>query len=459
MRGRSAFRRLTMAALLAGCVAGTGACAGGGSAVTLTVIGNWTGQEADAFNRVLSEFERETGIHVVYTGSQSLNRELQADVRLDHPPDVAMVASLGQLAAYADEGALKPFPLTTAQTQVYHQAWLGWAQDLRPRVSDPNQWYAIPFKVDLGSLVWYNPLAVRKLPGPLWTPPVDGDPHGWDKLSQLEARIVAQGGTPWCVGMASPPNSGWPGTEWIADILLHQSGSRAYQEWTNGTLPWSSPQVRQAWATWGSLVTAGFSGGIQAMLATGFDSAGQPMFDSTPGCYLDHKGGFVMGFYQSNAAQDHRPLPQPNVDYGFFPFPSINGQGNSTDLVSADFAAMFRDSPQARQLIQFLASDTAQRIWPGIAAAAAFSADVRVPPSVYSDDVKRQIATMLINDTLCFNAEDLMPAPMSSAFNQAVLAYLNRPDSDELNLLTNQLDEVSAQASWIRPNGLFQCGR
>jgi alpha-glucoside transport system substrate-binding protein len=448
-----------MAALLAGCVAGTGACASSGSAVTLTVIGNWSGDEAAAFQRVLDEFQREKGIHVVYTGSQSLNKELQADVRLDNPPDVAMVSSLGQLAAYADEGALKPFTLTSDQTRVYGQAWTGWAKDLGQHVSDPNRWYAIPFKVDLGSLVWYDPLAVRKLPGPLWTPPVDGDQRGWDKLGQLEGRIVAQGGTPWCVGMASPPNSGWPGTEWIADILLHQSGSRVYQDWTNGTLRWSSPQVRQAWATWGSLVTAGRSRDVQAMLATAFGDAGQPMFNPSPGCYLDHKAGFVMDAYKSNAVKDNRPLPQPNVDYGFFPFPSINGQGSSTDLVSADFAAMFRDSPQARQLIQFLASDTAQRIWPGIATGAAFSADVQVPSSVYSDDVKRQIATMLNTDALCFNAEDLMPASMSSAFNQAVLAYLNRPDNVELNLLTDQLDKVSAQASWIRHNGLFQCGR
>lgn len=66
---------------------------------------------------------------------------------------------------------------------------------------------------------------------------------------------------------------------------------------------------------------------------------------------------------------------------------------------------------------------------------------------------------MLKTDTLCFNAEDLMPASMSSAFNQAVLAYLNRPTSDELTLLTGELDKISAHTHWTRPNGTFRCGR
>jgi len=456
-RDKSTLRRLAMVALLTGSVAGLGACGASEPAGTVTVIGNWSGAEAADFQQVLHEFETQTGIHAIYSGSQSLNKELETDVRQDHPPDVAMVSSLGQLAEFAAEGALKPFTLDDDANKMYGTAWTGWANNLGSRGS-PHQWYALPFKVDFGSLVWYDPQAVRQLEGTQWTPPAAGDPNGWDELGQLEAHVVAHGGAPWCVGMASPPNSGWPGTGWIADILLHQSGPALYEEWTNGTLPWSSPQVRQAWTTWGTMVAAGRSTNPKPMLITTYGSAGQPMFDSSPGCYLDHKAGFVMGFYQADTAKGKPPL-RPGVDYGFFPFPSIDGQSGTTGLASADFAAMFRDTPQAERLIQFLESDPAQRIWPGINTGAAFSADRHVPPDVYSNDVKRNIAAMLTTDTLCFNAEDLMPAAMSNAFNQAVLAYLNQPTSNELGLLTNGLDKISAQTHWIRPNGTFRCGR
>ncbi|GDY32661.1 ABC transporter substrate-binding protein [Gandjariella thermophila] len=447
---RAGLGRLALAvAFSAGCAV-PAACAGPAPAGTVSVIGNWSGAEENSFQEVLHEFERETGIHAIYHGSQSLNKELETDVRQGHPPDVAIVSSLGQLAGYAAAGVLKPFTLPGAETNRYGRQWLRWSQDVRPGDAAPDQWYAFVFKADLRSAIWYDPTALRALLGPQETAAM---PATWDQLVALQNRIRAAHGIPWCVGMESTPNSGWPGTDWIADILLHQSGVEAYQDWTNGRLPWTSAVVRQAWTTWGSLVQGpgAVAGGTQGALLTNYAAAGNLMFAQPPGCYLDHKAAFVMANYRGGT-----PPAQPGADFDFFPSPDAGGGTGDVREVSADFATMFNATPQAEKLIQFLASDAAQRIWPGIATGSAFSADAELPPSVYSDDVKRRVAATLHSGTLCFNASDLMPASLSAAFNQAVLAYLSDPA--RLDALLAQLESLRQQA-YSTQTGTFKCGR
>jgi len=79
-------------------------------------------------------------------------------------------------------------------------------------------------------------------------------PRTFEELTALSRDIAAGGATPWCMGVSAQSTSGWPGTDWIENILLHQSGLDVYQEWATGRLPWTSPQVRQAWTTWGQVV-------------------------------------------------------------------------------------------------------------------------------------------------------------------------------------------------------------
>ncbi|HYS36104.1 MAG TPA: hypothetical protein VEO01_10780 [Pseudonocardiaceae bacterium] len=124
--------------------------------------------------------------------------------------------------------------------------------------------------------------------------------------------------------------------------------------------------------------------------------------------------------------------------------------------MSADLAGRFGTSDAARNLMKFLASDDAQRIWPGIPGSGAFSVDRNVGPTVYRDAIARKVAGKLTGaDTLCFDASDLMPDELTSAFYQAVLRYLTDPS--QLESLLGQLDTTSKNIH----NGhttAFQCG-
>ncbi|WP_370945407.1 ABC transporter substrate-binding protein [Amycolatopsis sp. cg5] len=393
----------------------TGACTAVAKPA-LSVLASWTGDEEKAFKAVLRGFTEETGIEVTYTGTRALSQVLRSDVQKGQPPDVAVLPSPGELATYVRTGDVQPIDgvLGPHPEESYSEQWL------QLQRAGTGNLYVVPVKTDLKSIIWHEPAVSRA-------------PESWDELRRLADEIQATGHAPWCVGMGAPPASGWPGTDWIEDILLHQAGPEVYGRWASGTLEWTSPAVRQAWTTWGALVTkpGAIDGGPAAALLTDFDDARRPMFADRPECSLEHLASFALVGYRS-ITKAGKPLV-PGQDFDYFAFP-----GADASEVSADLAAMFRSSDGARRLLSYLASEKAQRIWPSFGNA--FSANKKV--DVYADPVSKRIAKTLTSaSTLCFDASDLMPAQMSSAFFRAVLTYLADPE---------QLDPVLRDLELIR---------
>lgn len=413
------------------------ACSTPGSAGSVSVLGPWTAEEEQYFRRVLAGFEEATGVQVVYQGTRALNEVLLSNVQNGTPPDVAILFSVGELGQYQNKGQLHELDdvIAPEQEAAYSSQWRQ-LQSL-----GTNNLYGAVVKANLKSIVWFNPRHVS-------TPA----PKDLNELLALSQSIVAgRGGTPWCMGMGSTPTSGWPGTDWIEDILLYQFGTDIYQQWAAGTLSWTSPQVRKAWEDWGKVVD---TTGPRSVLLTDFQDAGRPMFTDPPGCFLHHQPSFTMTNYQT-----YETAPRPGSDFDFFRFPDGPGSAgptNETFTVSADMAVMFKDTPQARQLIKYLATDKAQRIWPSVSSGA-FSINRNVELSVYTDNVSKRIAQELTTaDTLCFDATDLMPATMRNAFYRAVLEYVSDPN--QLNRLLEDLDVVRrgiAPEEWLN----IPCGR
>ncbi len=392
------------------------ACASAGSTDTVTIMASWSGAEKSSFQKVLDDFEAQEGIKVKYIGTRALSQVLQSEVQQGTPPHIAVMPSPGELATYAREGYLHELDDIVRQpADAYSSQWLELEKAARP-----NR-YAVAVKADLKSVVWYNP---ANLTG--------AKPRTGAELLALSEDAVAAGRTPWCMGMGATPDSGWPGTDWIEDILLHQSGPDVYRQWAAGTLPWTSDPVRAAWTTWGRLAGPGaVRGGATSALLTDFGDSGRPLFTEPAGCLLDHQATFITGVYKGYGVAVGK-------DFDFFPFPTFGDTPRAWE-VSADLAAMFEDTPQARKLIDYLASERAQRIWPSDGTA--FSVNRKVDRGVYADDVSRRIAeTLTSNETLCFDASDLMPAAMRTTFYRAVLEHLDDPGG--LEVLLGKLETV-----------------
>jgi alpha-glucoside transport system substrate-binding protein len=141
-------------------------------------------------------------------------------------------------------------------------------------------------------------------------------------------------------------------------------------------------------------------------------------------------------------------------DFDVFAFPSIDDRHAGTLEVGADLAGTFTGTPEAKALIAYLASPQAQRIWPAQPGSGALSANTDVPLSTYPDRIAATMAGMITGrsatgvqappPTLAFDASDLMPPQVSTAFQQAVLEYVAHPQ--KLDALLSSLDQVRLRA-------------
>jgi alpha-glucoside transport system substrate-binding protein len=406
----------------------------------------WTGPEEAAFRRVLTRFEQRNGVRVVYTGGREVPGALREAVDNGNPPDVAVLSDPVAFRYYVSRHKVKPLdgvldpPLTKAQ---YPASWLTLMR------AGTASYYAVVVKASLKSLIWYDPEVFRARS---YDPP-----RTWEELSALSLRAGRAGTPPWCLGLESTSDSGWPGTDWIEDILLHQSGPATYQKWIDGTLPWTSPEVRQAWQRWGAIVaTAGaVNGGARSALITNYGDAGKEMLRSDPGCLMDHQASFIMANYSATVTGTGRAA-QPGRDFDLFAFPRIDDRYANALEVGADLAGLFKDRAQARALIAFLASKEAQEIWPGVPGSGALSVNTAVPLSGYGDPLSQDMARMVTGrsssssasaapTTLSFDASDLMPAAVRTAFYQAVLQYV--ADPSRLDDILTRLDRVRTHNS------------
>lgn len=395
---------------------------------TVTVMGTWGGQELEAFQKVMDAFTERTGIEVQFTGSRDLVTILTTRVEAGNPPDVAAMPNPGFVLQFAREGHLvdlSQFLDMDKLAEQYSQAWI----DLG---SVDGGLYAIFISADLKSMVWYNPKQFAAKGYEV--------PTTWDELMALTERIIADGGTPWAIGLESDAASGWPGTDWIEDIILRIGGPELYDQWVNHEIPWTHPTVKRAFEIFGSIARdpKQVYGGPTAVLATNFGDSVNALFTDPPRAYLHRQATFIQSFILGA-----NPGLVAGEDYDFFVLPGIDPEYGTPILGAADMVSVFNDRPEVREFIRFLASPEAQEIWVG--ELGKLSVNRAVDPSIYPNDVVRKAAQVLSEaEIFRFDGSDLMPSEIGSgAFWTGVLDYVSGADLDDvLEMIEMTAEEV-----------------
>ncbi|HZQ35675.1 MAG TPA: ABC transporter substrate-binding protein, partial [Dehalococcoidia bacterium] len=288
-------------------------------------------------------------------------------------------------------------------------------------------------KVALKGPIWYDPKNFDKVSG-------GQTPKTFDDLLALSDKIAATGTAPWCDGFESGATSGWPGTDWLSDIVLRQAGPEVYTQWYQGKVKWTSNEIKTAWQTWGKIITNPkyVFGGAATIASTNFGDAGNPMFSNPPKCYMLHQGSFITDFFVNN-----NKGVQPITDFNFFMFPDINPQYTGAAQVAGDLFGMFKDTPQARALIKYLATPEAQSIW--VKRGGALSANKLVTADTYPDQLSKEEAQIVTTTKItAFSASDMMPNAMTTAYYKAILDYIQNPGN--LDSILANLDKVQADA-------------
>jgi alpha-glucoside transport system substrate-binding protein len=400
------------------------ACAGSATEKSqrqaVTVLGSWEGPELDAFEAVVAPFEERTGITVEYSATRDLKGVITRGLEVGHQPDVAGLPGPGFMLDLAQSGDLKD---------------LGQALDLGAykRLTAPafvdigtidDRLVGVFIKATVKGLLWHDPDVYRA-----------GSPGTWSELVHMADQESDHRDTrPWCVGLESGATSGWPGTDWIEDFLLRQSGPAVYDAWVGGSLAWDSPEVRTAFRSYGQVVSEDAThGGARAALTTHFAHAGDALFGDPPGCLFLHQGSFMTTFFDA--------LDDPPDDYDFLAFPDIDPRWADSLIGAGDLFGMLRDTPEARALIAYLVTTEAQSIW--VARGGALSGNFEV--TGYPTEIAEREAALLTRARVFrFDASDTMPDEMGAAFLQGVLDYTSDPG--RLDAILRQLDAVRAVA-------------
>ncbi|HUQ43891.1 MAG TPA: extracellular solute-binding protein [Candidatus Limnocylindria bacterium] len=390
------------------------------SGETVTIIGTWGGDEETAFHEMVKPWEDETGATVKYTGTRDLNIILSNGIQSGVLPDLAGLPGPGQMKEYAEAGAL--VDLTSVLDTATYESETAPALVELGKVD--GKIVGVFIKSAVKGLIWYNP-TVNDFSG--------SAPATWDELKAAITANASKAKSGWCLGVESGAASGWPGTDWIEDIVLRQAGPDVYNSWWQGQTKWTDPAIKSAWETFGTVVADSFGGGT-GINATNFEVAGDPLFAAEPGCLVFHQASFItgLGAFKTKTA---------GTDYNFFPFPDINTQFTGAVEGAGDLFGMFHDTPATRSLMKYLVTAKAQDVW--VKHGGALSANKNA--TSYPDDISKRSAELITNAKIfAFDASDLMPQEMNAAFWKGVVDYV--ADPSKLDSILKDLDDTQASA-------------
>ena len=368
---------------------------------SVTVFGpESSDEEAGALQDALDAFAAESGIEITYTGNRDAADMINTQVAGGNPPDIFVFPQPGKLADFARDGSVLPLPADVASSMEWSDAWTSFGN------VDGTQ-YGVPTKSDLKSLVWYKPAKFAEKGYEI--------PGTWDALKSLAGDMIANGDTPFCVGIESGPATGWTFTDWVEDLMLRMHGADLYDEWVAGTLPFSSPEVSgvfdevlELWNTPGMVYASGGS-----IAATPFGDNGQPLVDDD--CMMHRQASFYAAFIpEGTAFADGSP---DAIDT--FYFPSV--KGDYPVLGAGTLVGAFRDAPEVWEVMKYFGSasyaetrQAAQTERKGGGLSGFLSGALNQDPSVYQPLEQSFLNILVSADVVRFDASDLMPAAVGA---------------------------------------------
>jgi len=364
---------------------------------SVTIAGPWLNPEDDFFNNMLAYFENATGAKVSYTGSDGFEQQIVIDAEAGSAPNIAVFPQPGLAAVMASKGQL--YPLADGMgdwvkdNYAAGQSWvdLGTYSD----ADGADQMYGFFYNVNVKSLVWYNPENFEDAGYEV--------PDTMEGLKELTDKIVAEGETPWCIGLGSGPATGWPATDWVEDLMLRTQTPEVYDQWTTNEIPFDDPRVVAAIEEfgWFSGDDAKVAGGAGAVASTDFRDSPKGLFSSPPQCYMHRQASFVPAFFPEDV--------EFGVDTDFFYFPSYAGKdlGNPV-LGGGTLLAITDPSDATNHLMEFFKLPLAHEIM--MAQTGFLTPHTGVNTQAYKDDTLRALGDVLLGaTTFRFDGSDLMP--------------------------------------------------
>ena len=407
---------------LAGCSGGPGGAtaSGGEGDGVVTVYGTIADTEAELLEESWAAWEKENDIDIQYESSKEFESQISIRAQGGTPPDLAIFPQPGLLADLASRDLIKPAPeAVEANADKY------WSEDWKAYGTVGDTFYGAPLMASVKGFIWYSPSKFKE-----WGVEV---PTTWDDLLAVTKTIQEKtGAAPWCAGFGSGDASGWPGTDWIEDLVLRQAGPDVYDEWVKNEVSFESPEIKAAFDSVGEIllnpayVNAGLGeGDVATINATAFGDVAIPVADGT--CPMTHQASFFDGFITDAGAE-----VGPDADVWAFITPGVE-EGAPAVTGGGEIVGAFTDDADVQKVQEYLSS--AEWANSRVELGGVISANSGLDPESASSPILQEAIKILQDEktTFRFDASDLMPGAVGAGtFWKGMTSWINGTPTDEV---------------------------
>ncbi len=362
---------------------------------TVTIFTSILEPELTTLNTAKKDFETCTGVKIKIEGSNQFEALLPVRVKGGNAPDLAWIPQPGLLQKLVATGKVVPAPkAVVANVNKY------WSKSWKDLGTVNGKFYAAPMGSNMKSLVWYSP---KQFASNGYTVP-----KTWAEMTALADKMAAKGQTAFCGGLGSGGATGWPGTDWVEQMVLREYGAKVYGDWVSHKIKFSDPRIQSAMqkvADW--MQNPKWVGDVKKIATTEFQDAGKGI--PTGKCMMLQQASF----YGNILAEGGATISEKGDAFVFY-LPATNSKVTVPVVGGGEFTAAFSSRPEVQQVQAYLSSATyaTSRVqldnW--------VSANSGVPLSAYKNPVDRLAAQYLANpkSTFAFDASDLMPAAVGA---------------------------------------------
>jgi ABC-type glycerol-3-phosphate transport system substrate-binding protein len=390
---------LAVVALLA--ALGAGATKASALAGQLTITGPWQGKDAAAFGQVLAGFEQQNpGVKVTYkpaTGDVAAALQSAAGQQ-SQLAVLSLPADLQAMKTMAASGTLLPIDFVSPALDAnYAFSWK------RLGLVDGKLTGLVLDATDT-SAFWYDTKSFASLGLQA--------PTTLSGFRRVAARIRANGLAPFAIsgsGQTALPDL-------FENLYLALQGNSRYDRLTSGTLRWSDPSVVSTLRVFKQLFG-------KASLRSSYAAAVKDVFGSPLKAYMVPGGTNVFPVVHGSSAM--RPLSR----FATFAFPRTNAKAAPRVIGTAHAVVMTKDSPEARALVQYLATPQAATIWVK-QGTDVLSPNRKVAADAYADPAVHGLAESLAGaNVFRYSVSDVQGAKVKQVLSLQLARYLQGKDT------------------------------
>ncbi|MBB5633449.1 alpha-glucoside transport system substrate-binding protein [Cryobacterium mesophilum] len=387
----------------------------------VTIYGTISDTEAELLQQSWADWEKANNIEIKYEASKEFETQISIRAQGGNAPDIAIFPQPGLLGDLASRDLIQPAPdEVKANVEKY------WSKDWANYGTTDGVLYGAPLMASVKGFIWYSP---KQFADNGWTVPTT-----WQELLDLTQKMRDKLGTaPWCAGFGSDAATGWPGTDWIEDLVLRQAGPETYDKWVSHDVKFSDPAIKAAFDSLGKIllnpdyVNAGF-GDVKSINATPFGDVARAMGNGT--CSLTHQASFFDGFLTD--PKNGNATVGPDKDIWAFMTPSVEAGGNAV-TGGGEIVAAFSNDADTIKVQQYLSSPE----WANsrVKLGGVISANNGLDPANASSPILSEAIKILQDPktTFRFDASDLMPGVVGAgSFWTGMVDWINGKSVDEV---------------------------